>query len=406
MGLLRNRNYVSLFIGQMISTYGNNLYALALPWYIYALTNSKLDLSIIGFADYLPAFAGLFVGVLVDRWRKRNVMLFSDIVRTILALGVFTITVFHGTFLMIFAVALLIQFFGAFFSPAAGAMTPLIISSEELPQAMGLSQSGNGVVRVFGMVSGGALMSLVQASGLFLIDAFTFVASVVSILIIRVKEEMVPRASQRGYGKEWREGFQMLIRSQTILQIFLGGLLTNFGLAPMTIVLTAWVKGTLHGSTTLYGVTIGCLLFGTIIGGLIFGRITRHICPKSILQVGLFILGCCTGLVGLWANIYWCASLLLIAGGAVSCLNGALEVILVKVVPQSMRGRLFGMFNGVMVLASPLGLLVFGTLMLILHLWLVWTVMGSMGVLGGLAYFIPVLDDIENIAGAQSIPNE
>lgn len=402
MGVLRNANFRTLFIGQLVSTYGNNLYLLALPWYIYVITDSKLDLTVVGFADYVPALAGFFVGVLVDRWRKRSVMLASDAIRTLLALGICVVVAMHGAFGTIFVIALFIQFVGAFFSPAAGALTPLLVSKEELPQAMGLSQAGNGVVRLTGMVSGGALLVVFKASMLFLTDAVTFAVSIVSLLLIRVQENVVPRAARRGYGVEWKEGFRALIASRRILQIFLGGLITNFGLAPAMIVLTAWVKGPMRGSATVYGVVAASMVLGAILGGLLLGRVTKFVSPRRVLQSGLMALGVCLGLISIWANAYWCMAMLLMGGFAISCLNGALEVLLVEVVPQAMRGRIFGMFNGVMVLASPLGLAVFGVLLVTVPLWVVWVAIGGLSVLGGLAYFLPVRDDLQTLSSVET----
>lgn len=398
MGVLRNANYRTLFIGQLVSTYGNNLYALALPWYIYTVTNSKLDLTVVGFADYVPALAGFFVGVLVDRWRKRSVMLASDAIRTLLALCICAVVALHGTFLTIFTIALFIQFAGSFFSPAAGALTPLLVSKEELPQAMGLSQSGNGVVELTGMVSGGAFLALFKTSLLFLTDALTFAVSIVSLLLIHVHEDVAPRSTRKGYGHEWREGFRALIKSQSILQIFLGGLITNFGLAPAMIVLTAWVKGPMGGSAATYGIVAASIVVGAIGGGMLLGRVTKWIAPKRLLQSGLMVLGVCLGLIALWANAYWCMAMLIVAGFAISSLNGSLEVLLVAVVPQAMRGRIFGMFNGVMVLASPLGLAVFGVLLVTVPLAVVWLAMGGLSVLGGMAYFLPVRDDLNTLS--------
>lgn len=399
MGILRNRNFCTLLIGRLVSGYGDNLYALALPWYIYELTNSKLDLSLIGIADYLPYLAGFFVGAFVDRWRKKNVMVATDAIRAMLALGIFFVVQQHGSFVTIFTVVLLIQFVSAFFSPASGAMTPLLVSSEELPQAMGLMQSSSGAVQLLGMASGGPLMVTLKVSGLFLVDAISFVASLVSILMIRVREDVQGPAAGQSVLSDWRAGFRTLMQSKAILQIFMGGILTNFGMAPMTIVLTAWIKSVLHGSPTLYGLILGCIVLGTIVGGLSLGWLTKRLAPKTVLRTGLIVLGACTVLVGVWSNKYWCGCILLIAGFAIALLNGALEVLLVKVVPQSMRGRMFGMFNGIMVFASPIGLLVFGGLLIAIPLWSVWMTMGVLGILGGFAYFIPVKDDLNQLTG-------
>lgn len=398
MSVLRNANFRRLFIGQLVSTYGNNLYVLALPWYIYSITNSKLDLTVVGFADYVPALAGLFLGVLVDRWRKQRVMLWSDVIRMLLAFTICLVVALHGGFLAIFVLALLIQFIGSFFSPASGAFTPLLVPKEDLPQAMGLNQSGNGIVRMLSMVSGGVLMTSIKASMMFFIDGVTFAVSVVSIVLIRVSEDIPIHARRRNYGQDWKQGFRSLIRSQRILQIFLGGTIANFGLAPAIIVLTTWVKGPMHGTSTTYGLTTGAMILGTIFGGVFLGKLTKIISAKYILQYGLMLLGSCLGLIAVWADPYWCMMLLLLSGFAISSLNGALDVLLVNLVPQTMRGRIFGIFNAIMVTASPLGLAVFGGLMVAVPLWTIWVIIGGLSVLASMTYFLPVRDDLHTLS--------
>ncbi|MFD1674835.1 MFS transporter [Alicyclobacillus fodiniaquatilis] len=397
MNVLRNKNYTILLIGQLVSTYGNNLYTLALPWYIYTITNSKSDLTIVGLADYIPALAGFFAGVLVDRWHKKTIMIASDLIRTLLALSISLVVSFHHNFMIIFGLALLIQLTGSFFTPASSALTPLLVSEDDLPKAMGITQATNGAVQLIGMTSGGSLLAIFKASRLFLIDSATFVISVISLLLIQVYEHLQTPQEHSNYLKEWSHGIRILIKSRSMLQIFLGGLISNFGLAPAIIVLTAWIKGPMGAKSTAFGIIAASMIIGLILGGILLGAISRLLSTKHILQVGLMVLGICLSFIAIWPNTYWCMGMILLGGFAISCLNGALRILLVKIVPQTMRGRIFSMFNGLMILASPVGIAVFGALMVIIPLWAVWVTMGSIIVLGGMSYFIRVRDDLHEL---------
>ncbi|MCL6649567.1 MAG: hypothetical protein K6U89_14685, partial [Chloroflexi bacterium] len=63
VSVLRHRNFAVVFAGQLISQAGNNLFNIALPWYVYTRTGSKAALTLAGLAVTLPTLAGLFTGV-------------------------------------------------------------------------------------------------------------------------------------------------------------------------------------------------------------------------------------------------------------------------------------------------------------------------------------------------------
>src|SRR5581483_321716 len=105
--LRRNRDFVLLQAGQLLSTAGTQATAIAYPLLVLALTHSPARAGLVGFASILPyALFGLLAGVAADRWNRKRVMLAADGVRAI-AIGslVAALAVGHVTFAQIAAVA-------------------------------------------------------------------------------------------------------------------------------------------------------------------------------------------------------------------------------------------------------------------------------------------------------------
>lgn len=397
MRLLRNRNFTILFFGQLISTMGNNLFAIALPWYVFVLTGSKTDLALIGFFQALPALAGLFAGVWVDRWIKKRVMIGSDAIRAILALVLFGVAHGHGPFAMLILLVVLLQLAGTFFGPADGALLPQVVASEEVPAASGMLQSGSAFAQFAGMLSGGALIVALGAPLLFLLDGVSFAVSVVSLLFVRVREERPARGGAGGsrrFWREWRTGMAVIGRSSLLVRVMLASLVVNGALAPFDIMLTAWIKSVLRGTALDLAYVNAAFLIGITGGGFLVGPLARALQIRHIVVIGLTWLGVFIGAIAAISSVYWCVAMGLVAGVAVGALNGSLSAYMIQLVPAAARGRVFGALGALSQMAAPLGLAVFGTLMIRVPLPALFGAGGALSVAAGLSLLLPGKDDL------------
>ncbi len=397
MSLLRNRQYALLFSGQLISMLGNSLFMLALPWYVYLSTGSKADLAIVGFAQSLPGATALFAGVFVDRWNKRKTLIGSDAIRLVLALAVGIVALFGWPFPLIVMLVLLLQFAGVCFGPAEAVLIPMVVGEEQVAAAMGLNQSGSATAQLAGQVGGGALLTALGAPLLFLLDGASFLVSVLSLLFIRASEPP-RRQTSTSFFAEWKEGLALVVRSKLIILLTVAALVTNFATAAFDIALTAWVRGPLHGTAFWLGIIGGAFFVGVIGGGALLGMVTKRVSLRVTLMVGLVVAGVCIGSVGAFADAYWTMGILLVCGVSIGILNGSLGAMLVTVIPQQVRGRVFGLLGALSTIATPLGMAVFGGLMIYIPLAALFAVMGSLSLLSGLSFLLPVKDDLANLS--------
>jgi MFS family permease len=185
--VLRERPFRLLFVGQATSAFGSALMPVALAFAVLDLSRSPAALGLVMAASRVPQV--LFVlagGVAGDRFPRRLVMLVSDGVRfATQGAGAVLLLTGRAQLWEIVALQLVNGSAAAFFNPAATALIPETVSPARLQQAnalMGLSRSSTGIVA---QVVAGVLVATVGSGVTFAIDSATFVASAVSLALLR-----------------------------------------------------------------------------------------------------------------------------------------------------------------------------------------------------------------------------
>lgn len=401
MKVLRQWNFTVLFSGQVLSTVGNHLFGIALLWYVLTATGSRLDVSLAGIMQTLPGIAALFTGVYVDRWRKRQTMMISDGLRAVIALGLFlSVTGSHTDLPLILVLVLLLEFFGTFFRPAASAFLPQVVAKDDLPGAVGVFQSSAAGAQLVGLAGGGALIGLIGVPIIFLVNALTFVASVIGVGLVRVRETAIPRrAHSVSFFREWIDGLGVIFRSRLLLRIVVAALLTNFALAPLDVLFPFWVRSELHGSSVQLGLLMGALVVGLLVGGLLVGAVAARWSIRPILRATLLLVG--LAMVGLGAvpNLAWDLTVGFLLGSAAGVATGALTSLLLQKVPADSRGRVFGAMNALATAATPLGIAAAAALTY-LPLPLLFAGFGAVALAAAFTFFLPARDDLSSLETA------
>jgi predicted MFS family arabinose efflux permease len=337
---LRHRNFRLLFFGQAISTIGNQLYFVALPFQILALHGTPLQLGT-GFAIFAAAqlVTILFGGALVDRLPRRRVILSMDLLSTIVVALVAALGFAHR--LEILHLYVLSAFFGAtfsFYTPALSAIMPELIPPDVLVPGNALRGLSAQSARVIGPLAGGLIVSTAGPPWAFAIDAATFAISFV-IFFFSSPPARQP-APRKPLFAEIREGIAYTFSVTWIWVSIVGFASTNgFFFAGFTVALPLLVLNVLHGTPATYGLIGAAGGLGEVAGGLLVGNF--HF--KNLL-VGMYIF---SALLGLSFAIYGIAPLLpvvLIGGFAFSlCIvasNTHWDSALQKHVPANLIGRI------------------------------------------------------------------
>lgn len=265
-----------------VSFIGDGIYLVAIAWQVYEISNAPTALSMVGVAWSLPMTLFLLLGgVLTDRFERRRIMIAADLLRgaSVATMGLLTlfgvVRLWH-----LIALAVVYGIGQALFAPAFGAIVPEIVPSDSLTQANSLDSfvrySGE---RLFGPAVGGLLIHSFGAGGAFLIDAGTFVFSL--LVLMRIDPRPAPQHSAQTAWSGIGEGFRY-VRSQPWLIATLLAALTAllFALGPFQILLPFLIKNELNGDAADLGLVFAAGGVGSIVASAAMGQAglpRRHI---------------------------------------------------------------------------------------------------------------------------------
>jgi MFS family permease len=211
--LWRNRDYLILWSGQTLSSFGTNISGFAFPLLVLFLTGSPAQAGFLGAVRSAPYLVfSLPVGALIDRWDRKRVMILCDSGRA-LALG--SIPVVHAVLgtvpiIQLYLVTLIEGSLFVFFNIAEAACLPRVVTKEQLPAASGQNQASESASVMAGGPLAGVLYYNVSRLMPFLADAVSYVVSVVSLLFIRTEFQGERTAERRKLSAEIAEGLRWL----------------------------------------------------------------------------------------------------------------------------------------------------------------------------------------------------
>ncbi len=209
LALVRNRNFSLLWVGQLVSFFGDRVHQVAIGVLVLQ-RGTPLDVGIVFAATAVPnVFLGPLAGALVDRWDRRRTMIACDLARAGLVLLVpLAINVHIG---LVYAIALAVATVGLLFRPAKTAVVPLIVDEERLVTANSASSVNETLADLLGYPAAAALVAALAGliGAAFVIDSATYVVSAFLIWGMAVPSAGAERRSASACepsGARWRRG--------------------------------------------------------------------------------------------------------------------------------------------------------------------------------------------------------
>jgi len=289
--LWRHPDFLRLWLGQSASMLGDEVAALAIPTVaILVLGAGAFELGILNALTYLPFLLfGLPAGVLVDRLRRRPVLIAADFIR---ALVVASIPIAFAAGLLhlwqLYLVAFLTGIVAVFFDIAYQAYLPNLVGKANLVEGntkLTISESGTALV---GPALGGFLIQVVGAAWAVGADAFSFLVSSLSLLAIRAREATPERAQAKRAPllREIEEGLRFVFGHAVLRPIMIAGAIHNFGGIMVRTVFFLYAYRQLHLTPAAVG-----LIFALGACGLLFGAMVSSFANR-VAGVGPTLLVC------------------------------------------------------------------------------------------------------------------
>jgi predicted MFS family arabinose efflux permease len=380
--LRKNRDYMLLWGGQVISTLGSTASSIVIPLLILALTSSPEAAGIAGALRALPYLVfSLPVGALIDRWDRKAVMIRCDIGRAIAVASIpVAIALDALTLTQIYAVALVEGSLFVFFNIAEVAALPRVVTQAQLPQAAAWNEAGFGVANIVGPSFGTVLYQAFGRSVPFIADAVTYVASIVSLMRIKAPFHTDRAATPRNLRGEMAEGLRWLWANPLIryMAFLTGGMNLINAATPLIIIVLAKEMG---AGDAAIGVIFSAAGIGGILGSLVGGQIQRRF---TFGQVIIAVMWASALLFPLYAMVpsYF---LLSVVGAAIYFVGPIYNVVQfsyrLSIIPDRLQGRVNSVFRLLAFGFMPIGAALSGLLIehfgAILTVWIFsgWTLL-------------------------------
>jgi MFS family permease len=358
----------ALLLASVVSNTGNNLTAIAIPWFVLVTTGSAARTGVVAFAGLLPAAAaGVIGGAVIDRLGFRRSSIVAD-----LASGVTVglIPVLHFAGVLQFWHLLVLAFLGSIFdvpgATARNALLPQLAARVQMPleRANATYQLGQVFASVVGPLLAGVLILAIAAANVMYIDAVSFFISAVVVAAgvtsprIVVRDAEPEGSTMRGV----RVGLRY-VRSQPLIMLLIGtSIIANFLFTPLFAVVFPVYAKQVFDSPTALGILEAAFGIGSVLTTLLYGVVGPRVRRFPTMVICMTV-----GMTGLWAlplssTLTLSAAAAFVVGSGLAPINVLGLTVLQERVPDEMLGRVLGLVFAAAQLATPLGVLLAGFL--------------------------------------------
>jgi MFS family permease len=360
--LRRNRDFVLLQAGQLLSNLGTQSTQIAYPLLALAITHSPAKAGIVAFARALPLWLfALPGGLAADRYNRKRLMILSDVVRAsaMAALGV-TVALGRASFWQMSVVAFVEGAGSAAFGGASMGAVRAVVPTPQLPMATSVLTARLAIVRLAGPPLGGLLFGLARSLPFFG-DAASYTFSTASLAAMRTPFQEERERETEPMLHSLLEGMRFLWSSAFLRTIVLLFSLAQFILPGVTLALVVIGKrqgltsGEIGGLVAAFGVS---LLVGSFLS-----PFTRRLLPTRVLIVLEFWTwaGCALFLV--WPSVYVLAASILPTGLAIPTTDSVVWPYQLSLTPDRLIGRTQSAISAITLAMGTVGPLAVGFLL-------------------------------------------
>jgi MFS family permease len=361
---LRHRNFKLFFFGQSISVIGNWMTRLATTWLVYHLTHSALLLGLVSFAGQIVSFAlGPFAGVWVERLNRRTLLVWTQVAAAIQSLALAVLTLTHVITLGdIIALTALQGVINAFDMPARQSfLVQMVDDRNDLSNAIAINSSMANGARLIGPAIAGLVIGAVGEGWCFLIDGVSYIAVIISLLLMRLVplERRLPSSRML---EQMREGWDYVRTFRPVRSILLLFALISLMGYPYAVLLPVFAVQVLHGGATTLGWLTGASGIGALVSALSLAVRKSVVGLTRMLQIASAMLGGALILFGLSHTLWSSLILMVFVGFGLMQGAAASNTIIQALVPEDKRARAMSYYTMAFFGAAPFGSLMAGTL--------------------------------------------
>ena len=334
----------------------------ATSWLIYRLTDSAFLLGLIGFSGQISMLIlGPFAGVWVDRWNRHRVLVVTQTLSMVQSFVLAALALSGRiTFWEILVLSLMQGSVNAFDMPARQAFVIEMVEERgDLANAIALNSSMVNGARLIGPSLAGLLIAVAGEGYCFLIDGISYIAVIISLLLMVVSRESRKQEGEDVF-TELKRGWQYTRGFVPIRAILLLLALVSLVGMPYTVLMPIFAGSVLHGGAHTLGFLMAASGVGAVSSALVLARrqTVRGLGRIIPLNAGIFGVALVGFSLSRW---FWLSLVLMVATGyGLMQQMAASNTVLQTIVEEDKRGRVMGFYSMAIVGTAPFGSLIAG----------------------------------------------
>ncbi|HEY9382001.1 MAG TPA: MFS transporter [Gemmatimonadales bacterium] len=354
-GALRHRNFRLFILGQFVSLCGSWMQTVALGWLTLELSNSALQVGLVTTFGALPVLLfTLYGGVIADRVNRRRALIFLQSLLLLEALALGILTALHlATVPMLYALAFVGGLVSAFEIPIRQSWQVELVGKDDLMNAIALNSSAFNLSRVVGPAIAGTLIATVGSAVCFLLNAVSFLAVLIGLVMIKPVASLALQVSARRV--PLREGVAHVFgRPWPRALVSLTAVFSVFG-ASFIAILPVYARDVLHAGPGGYGAIMSAFGVGAAAGALSVAAVGHRFQREGTALGAGITLGGALLLLGLMHHVALALALAVVCGLSMALNAIMTNTLLQSDAPDHLRGQVMGFYSFIVVGMAPFG---------------------------------------------------
>ncbi len=362
---MKHRNFRLFFWGQLISVIGVWMQSTAQQWLVYRITGSQTSLGLVTFISFLPVLLlSLFMGVVVDQFPRRRLIIFTQIWFMIGAMILAVLTwldIIQYWHILVLSFAL--GFGNALDMPARQAFVTEMVDEDknDILNAISLNSTLFNVARIIGPSIAGLVVAALGEAPAFAINSLSYLAVIAALLLMKLSPYSREPKSTKTLG-QMQEGFSYIGSEKDILWlVIMVAVFSLVGFGSLTLV-PVFAKDILQTGVEGFGHLLTFQGIGALIGGLLLVLFGDNLHKGKLILISRILLG--PGIIGLaLSRTPWLSMGIMAVLGYTFLTQLVLTNTLIQtIVPDDLRGRVLSTYTWALGGFYPLGSLMMGLL--------------------------------------------
>jgi predicted MFS family arabinose efflux permease len=351
---LRTRNYRLFFVGQVLSVIGTWVQTTAVGWIVLHETHDSTGLGVVVALQFLPLLVlGAWAGTIADRSDKRQILVLANVAAALVALATaLLVSNGQGTVAALAVTSLLLGCAMAFEMPTRQSFIAELVQPQDIPSAVGLNGATMTGARVVGSGIAGGLLALLGASICLYVNAASFLAVILALLMMRPSELRPTQVIERGR-RQIRDGLRYALHAPEVRFPLLAMAVVGTISLNSPVIAPLLARITFHAGPELFAAFGAAGALGALIGSLVAARALG----STVLLIGqaAFAFGAVYSLTAFapwaWLAMVGLGAAFFFASMYIAWTNARLQ----QESDTAYRGRVMALYSIVFLGSTPIG---------------------------------------------------